>query len=243
MKQVRRLLRYFTLTEKLLWLFSTVMILFAFFIGEDTSVLSMIASLIGVTSLIFCAKGHPVGQVLIIVFSSIYGIISYRFAYYGEMLTYVGMTLPMAVLALVSWLKTPFEKGKAEVRINPRLHAWEYLLLPLFTAAVTVIFYFLLKAFGTANIIPSTVSITTSFLAVYLTFRRNPYYALAYAANDIVLIVLWVLAAMKDARYLSMLFCFVAFLANDVYGFINWQKLSRKQKNGKIKKTPRQERS
>ena len=75
----------------------------------------------------------------------------------------------------------------------------------------------------------STLSVTTSFLAVYFTFRRSPLYALAYAANDIVLIVLWTLASIKDPAYLSTLICFFAFLANDIYGFINWQRMAKKQ--------------
>ena len=69
----------------------------------------------------------------------------------------------------------------------------------------------------------------TSFLAVYLTFRRSPYYALAYAANDVVLIVLWTLAAIEDLSYLSVIICFVMFLANDLYGFLNWRKMQKKQ--------------
>lgn len=32
-----------------------------------------------------------------VLFSLLYGIISYAFAYYGEMITYLGMTMPMAV--------------------------------------------------------------------------------------------------------------------------------------------------
>ena len=68
----------------------------------------------------------------------------------------------------------------------------------LLTAAVTAGFYFILRALGTANLLPSTVSVTTSFLAVYLTFHRSPLYALGYAANDVVLIVLWLLAARAD---------------------------------------------
>ena len=39
----------------------------------------MIASLVGVTSLIFIAKGNPIGQALIVVFSLLYGAISYSF--------------------------------------------------------------------------------------------------------------------------------------------------------------------
>lgn len=96
-------------------------------------------------------------------------------------------------------------------------------------AAVTVGFYFVLDAFHTANIVPSTLSVTTSFVAVYLTFRRSPFFALGYAANDVVLIVLWVLASLADARYVSVV-CFAAFLVNDLYGFANWQKMKKRQR-------------
>ena len=96
-------------------------------------------------------------------------------------------------------------------------------------AAVTAGFYFILRAFNTANIIPSTISVTTSFIAVYLTFRRSPYFAAGYAANDIVLIVLWTLAAMEDRSYISVLICFVMFFVNDMYAFLNWRKMGRLQ--------------
>ena len=102
-------------------------------------------------------------------------------------------------------------------------------LLLLAAAAITAAFWFILEAFHTANLVPSTVSVTTSFLAVYLTFRRSPYFALAYAANDVVLIVLWILATLEDFSYLSVVICFVMFLANDIYGFVNWTRMRRKQ--------------
>lgn len=95
--------------------------------------------------------------------------------------------------------------------------------------AVTVLFYWILVFFHTANIVPSTVSVTTSFIAVYLTFRRSPLFALAYASNDVVLIVLWIMASLQDVRYLSVVVCFAAFLVNDIYGYISWQKMKVKQ--------------
>ena len=99
----------------------------------------------------------------------------------------------------------------------------------MLSAVVTVVFYFILKAFGTANLLPSTISVTTSFLAVYLTARRSPLFAVAYAANDLVLIVLWGLAVLEDPSYLSVVVCFVMFFANDIYGFINWSRMRRRQ--------------
>lgn len=219
---------YFSLTECLLWLLSVSMILISFFLFQADDILTLIASLIGVSSLILIAKGNPIGQLLTILFSIFYGIISFSFAYYGEMLTYLCMTAPMALLALITWLKHPFEGDRAEVEIV-RLTKKDILPMILLTAAVTGIFYFILKALGTANLAPSTISVTTSFLAVYLTYKRSPYYALAYAANDIVLIVLWTLASFENRSYISVVVCFAAFFLNDLYGFANWRHLQKKQ--------------
>jgi hypothetical protein len=99
-------------------------------------------------------------------------------------------------------------------------------------AVVTVLFYFILKYFNTSNLLPSTLSVTTSFIAAYLTFRRSPLFALAYASNDIILIVLWIMASISDIRYISVVVCFAAFLVNDIYGYISWQKMKLRQGNG-----------
>ena len=228
MKTLKSIVKYFSIGEMLLWLFSVVLIVASFCVFDRENYLTLAASLIGVTALIFNAKGNPIGQVLMIVFSLVYGYISFMFTYYGEMLTYVCMSMPMAVFALVSWLKNPYKGNKSEVKIN-RLKKNEPIFMWGATAVITLIFYFILKAFNTKNIIPSTISVTTSFLAVYLTFRRSPCYALGYAANDVVLLVLWTMATVEDASYLSMVVCFIAFLANDIYGFINWRKMAKRQ--------------
>lgn len=225
---MNKIKNYFTKSEILLWLCSVGFIVGSFAIFDRENYLTLTASVIGATSLIFNAKGNPFGQVLMIVFSILYGIISYSCSYYGEMITYLGMTAPMALFSLVAWLKNPYKGNKAEVTVN-KIRAKEYVLLALLTLAVTVLFYFILNALETANIIPSTISVTTSFIAVYLTFRRSPYFAIGYAANDIVLIVLWVMAMLSNISYLSVVVCFVAFLANDIYGFINWNKMYKRQ--------------
>ena len=103
-KRVYHCFHYFTRGELALWGTSTALIL-AFFLAYDRTQFGILAaSLIGVTSLIFNAKGNPFGQLLMVCFSALYGIISFSCGYYGEMATYLGMTAPMAVFALVSWL-------------------------------------------------------------------------------------------------------------------------------------------
>ena len=229
MRTLKRLFSYFTITEIIIYVLSLALIIASFIIFDRNGYLNMISSLIGVTSLLLCAKGNPIGLVLSIIFSVFYGVISYTFRYYGEMITYVAMTLPMCVLSLISWLKHPYKK-RSQVAVNKTTKKDLY-VLALLTILVTVSFYFILRAFDTPNLIPSTISVATSFCAVFLSFKRSPYYLIAYALNDIVLIVLWVLASLESISFISVVICFIAFLVNDIYGFINWKKMEREQKN------------
>lgn len=213
--------------EMCLWISSLIVVFCSFLFSKGEDYLTLIASLIGVTALIFVAKGYVIGQILTVIFAIFYGIISYFFRYYGEMLTYMCMTAPIAIMAVISWIRHPYEDSK-EVEVR-KMHRGEVLFMFLLAITVTVVFYFVLGYFNTANLIFSTISVTTSFLACYLTYMRNPFYAVAYAANDIVLIVLWTLASVADLSYLPMVFCFVMFFVNDMYGFINWKRMEKRQ--------------
>lgn len=214
--------------EWLLWILSLVIVAASNLLAGEVQPATFCGTLIGVTALIFIARGDVWGQILTVVFSLLYSVTSFQFRYYGEMITYLGMTMPIAALSVISWLRHPYKKGENEVKIH-KLTKKQIVFMLILTAAVTWIFYYILKAFHTANLAVSTVSITTSFLASYLMLYRNSYYALAYAANDIVLIILWILASMENTVYFPMVICFLMFLINDIYGFISWKIREKKQ--------------
>lgn len=216
--------------ETSIWLGSVIMISATFFIFSPGGYLTLIASLIGVTALIFVSKGDVLGQLLTVVFSLFYAIVSYHFRYWGEMITYLGMTAPIAMGAVITWIKNPYKKGEVRVRHTTPL-LWG--ILSFSAVIVTAIFYFILKALKTPNLFVSTLSITTSFMAASLTLLRSAYYGLFYAMNDIILIILWILATSDDISFLPMVICFFCFLINDLYGFINWQHLKRTQQKRK----------
>ncbi len=212
--------------EKKLWLLSVVIVTFSFLIFRSENLMTLVASLIGVTALIFVAKGDVLGQILTIVFSLLYSLISFGFAYYGEMITYMGMTAPIALLSVITWLKNPYSEKQVKIR---KLNSKQYILLLIVSLFVTWIFYYILLYFNTSNIVFSTISVTTSFLASSLMMLRDSYYALAYAANDLVLIVLWVMATLENISYVSMIACFSIFFINDIYGYINWSRMKKIQ--------------
>ena len=217
-----------TKMDRLLWICSLAAVLISNILPGHLNILTLAAALIGVTSLIFAAKGNVWAQILMIIFSILYGIISYKFRYWGEMITYLGMTLPMAVWSTVTWIRNPSADNGSEVEIQ-RLNRKHIGGLVIFTASVTVVFYYILKSLGTPNMVFSTISVTTSFLAASLTMLRSSYYALGYAANDIVLIVLWILASLKDPAYIPVVVNFSIFFLNDMYGFISWKKREIRQ--------------
>lgn len=225
---MKRIINYFSPFEIGLWLTSVAVITAVFLAFDGQSLFLLITSLIGVTSLIFNAKGNPVGAALMIVFGLLYGIISFKYSYYGEVITYAGMTAPMSVAAFISWLKNPFKGQKSEVTVN-KISAKEVFFMLALSVAVTAAFYFVLKFFGTANLLLSTLSVTTSFIAVYLTARRSRFFTFVYSLNDLVLVGLWTLAAIDEIKYISVAACFSVFFVNDLYGFFNWGKIGKRQ--------------
>ena len=219
-----------TLTKRewSIWLGSIIIVLISNLATKDFDLLTLVAALTGVTSLIFAAKGNVWGQVLMILFSILYGIISFRFRYWGEMMTYLGMTLPMAVWSTITWIENPSENNGNEVQIQS-LSKKHIVALCISGIIVTAVFYYILKSFNTPNIIFSTISIITSFIAASLTMLRSSYYAVWYAVNDVVLIILWVLASLKDTAYIPVVVNFSIFFMNDMYGFMSWKQRELEQ--------------
>ena len=211
-----------TKKEWILWMGSLAIVILSNLLSTDIDVLTLVSACVGITSLIFAAKGNVWAQILMVVFSILYGLISWQFRYWGEMITYIGMTMPMAVWSTITWIKNPSESVQ-EVAIQ-KLTRKHVAGIVAAGVIVTAVFYMILKALDTPNILFSTISITTSFLAASLTMLRSSYYALGYASNDIILIVMWVLASIENPAYIPVVVNFIIFFFNDMYGFVSWKR-------------------
>ena len=228
-KQLKKLFGDWNLFELLLLsigLFTTIVV---FAVGKDKNVYSLLSSCTGIVCVLFTAKGNPVAQYLSILFAACYSIVSYQSKYYGEMLIYLFLMIPIHIGCIVSWLKNRKNPDAAEVKINT-LTRREYFLLAVGDLAATTAFYFLLRALGTSELIVSTISLVSSVSAAYLMLRRSEYYAVCFIANDIILLVLWGIRVAVDPACIPTLITFVIFLINDVYGFIAWKRRKREQK-------------
>lgn len=219
----------FNKKELTAWVLSLTLIMLSQLLLGNTEWAFMLVSMVGISALIYTAKGHVMGPLIMILFSITYSLISLSFDYYGEAITYGGMTLPMSILALIAWVKHPSsEKNQVKTAV---LTKREWLICGLYSIIVTTILGAVLYLFDTPNLVLSTISVTTSFVAVYLTYKRSQYYAVAYALNDLILIGLWVYASTTHEAYMPLVVCFSLFLIYDIYGYIAWNKMSNKQKS------------
>jgi nicotinamide mononucleotide transporter PnuC len=226
---MKKFLRYFTPLEWVLWLGGMAVIFVGFFLSSQKSLLSLFSSLAGITCVIFNAKGNVAGQIIAIMFAVLYGLYAYTQHYYGEMLIYFCLMIPIHIFSVISWLRHRFGGKIAEVEIN-RVSRKEYVLTAICAVPLTVGFYFLLRALHTDNLVVSTISLVTSLAAAYFMLRRCELFALCFIANDIVLIVLWGMKlATVGLSVLPSVLCFVVFLFCDGYSFISWRRIKRRQ--------------
>lgn len=228
----KKALKYFTPLEWIIYFGSLILILILFIVFKNRGWLYFAGAAIGVSSLMFDAKGNVLGQFIGIIFDILYAIISYRFGYYGEMFTYLFLSLPEAVIAIISWLRHPFKGNTAEVQIN-EIKLKEYILVFAGSVLFTFGIYFVLKYLNTANLILSTMSVFTCTIATYLLIRRSRFYPIFFFINDIMLIVLWIFASAESTVNVPMVGCFVSYLFIDVYTFLSWSKILKRQKNTK----------
>lgn len=93
-----------TTFERVLWLYSLAVTVLSFAISGGGDIFTMIASLIGVTALIFVVKGFVIGQVLGRLCSRCF--------------TDLCMTAPNALFSVISRLRHPYTDGRCTVFIT-----------------------------------------------------------------------------------------------------------------------------
>ena len=129
-----------------------------------------------------------------------------------------------------SWINHKNKKTNS-VEIN-FIKKKEWIIVSFVFALVFVGIYYLLKAFNTNELIVSTISVLASLFAVYLQIRRSKYSFSFYIVNDIILMFLWGIPVVRGSFILfPMLLNPTINLINDTYGFYNWKKTEKIQKN------------
>lgn len=213
--------------EKILLFGSTTLVSLAGIIFK-ADILTTICAIVGIITALLLAKGKKMGQIFGLLIVALYSIVSFRNGYYGEVIIYMCIMLPMYIIGIVSWVRHQ-NKETNTVEVNKiKLKEW---IIVLFASIVCFIgIYFLLKAFNTKQLFISSLSVIDSLFAVYLGVRRSKYSFYFYVVNDLILILLWGIPVVTGTIILiPMVFNPLINLINDLYGIYNWKKLEKVQ--------------
>ena len=225
---MKKLFKDWTIFEIILMFVSPIIILTVGIIFQSDA-LTISTSIVGITCGFLLAKGLVLGQFFGIAIVALYSILSYRNGFYGEMLIYLIIMLPMYIWGIVEWIKHK-DKDSKSVEVNS-IHKKEWILVSICSVVVFVGFYFLLKALNTNELVVSTLSVVDNIFAIYLLARRSKYGFVSYIVNDLILIILWGIPVIQgNLLLLAMLINPIVNLINDTYGVVNWSKLESKQR-------------
>jgi len=224
---MKNFMKDWTLLEKCL-LFGSVVLVSVVGILFRSDLLTTICSIVGITTALLLAKGKNLGQIFGLLIVALYSIVSFKNGFYGEVIIYLCIMLPMYIIGIISWIKHQ-NKDTNTVEVN-KIKIKEWIIVFIVSVIAFVGIYYLLKLFNTKELFISSLSVIDSLFAIYLGVRRSKYSFYFYVVNDLILIILWGLPVIGGSLILlPMVFNPTINLINDIYGIYNWKKLEKIQ--------------
>ncbi len=221
------MLKEWTKFEKIL-LFGSIILVTLVGIIFKSDILTTLCSIVGIITALLLAKGKNLGQIFGVLIVILYSIVSFKNGFYGEVIIYIFVMLPMYIMGIISWI-THQNKKTNTVEVN-KIKRKEWIIISIISIVCFIGIYLILKIFNTKELIISSLSVIDSLFAVYLGFRRSKYFFYFYVINDLILIALWGIPVVTGSLILiPILFNPIINLINDIYGIYNWKRLEKEQ--------------
>ena len=207
---------------------TTVVSIVSSLLGEGWDTLGFIVAVTGIVNLVLCARGNIWNYIFGIIYNAIYVYISWKSRLYADSAIYLLYYLPMQFVGWFSWKKNQNQdSGAVNVRhLNKRMA-----LLLLVAAAVLIpTFAWLLglPAIGDSQPWLDATTTVVSILAMYMMVKAIAEQWYIWIALDAIQTVKWAIATIRGEEHAAlMLVMFAFFLANAVYGLIQWNGLAK----------------
>ena len=204
-------------------LLSSIIIVVVSGIFTKSNLLTISCSITGILCALTQAKGKVISQFIGLLLVLLYSVLSFQNRYYGEVLIYIFIMLPLFVGGIISWIKN-VNRETDTVNKN-ELKRVEWIVLTIVASITFIGLYYLLKYFNTSQLFISTLSMVTSLFATYLVARRSKYGFLFYMGNDIIMLILWGLpVVLGNLTLIPMMVNPIINFINDTYGWRSWNK-------------------
>ena len=217
---------------------TTLASILTFALVKNRNWLAFSCSIVGIVSMFSFSKGFVIAPILGVIYDAFYIAVAATQRFWGEVIIFAGIMLPVELASIFNWFKNKNKDNSALVTSN-KISKKEWFILGSVIIASTVGLFFVLQALGTNQLVINTLSLAANGAGVYLMFRRNKYYSLAYCIDDLVSIVLWAMAvATAGVQFLPSLVCMISFALIDFYGFVVWTKKDKQAQQQSTKTQP-----
>lgn len=212
------------------WLFAFTAVTIYLYVALDDTLIGLLASLTGMLSVVLVAKGKTWNYYPGIINVVLYAFVAYGQKYYGEVMLNLLYFLPMQFIGLIMWRRNGVsEEKRNDVKVavmtnRARLY-WSLLCL-----AATIAYAWVLKAMGGALPFIDSLTAVLSIVAMIFMVKRYVEQWVVWIIIDVLTIYMWLVAFMGDGNDVSILVMWIAYLANAIYGWLNWRAQYRVQK-------------
>lgn len=198
-------------------------------LGDGWDTLGFIVAVTGIVNLVLCAKGNIWNYAFGIVYNAIYVYIAWHTKLYADSAIYLLYYLPMQFIGWAQWKKNQNQESGA-VKAT---HLTGKMALALLAAAAVLIPLFAwilgLPAIGDSQPWLDSVTTVISILAMFMMVRAIAEQWYIWIVLDAVQTVKWLIATIRGEEHAAlMLVMFAFFLANAVYGLIQWNGLAKR---------------
>lgn len=221
-----KILKGYTIFEKLFMLAMVAMQIIVYIIAPD-SWLNIVAGLAGVISVIMCAKGRTLFYFIGFIQTITYLVLSWQNRFYGEVIENLFYFVTM-IWGIFEWKKNEVKNnlGVNEVK-SKKFTSLEWVISILLTAVGTYLMGLWLSSIGSAQPYTDAATNILAIIAQLLMVKRYREQWLWWFVIDVLCIKLWWVAGNW-----SMVAMYIGWTINCVYGWFNWTKLNKVQKEG-----------
>ena len=194
-----------------------------------------LASVSGVLCVVLVAKGSIWNYLFGLVNVSLYALISYKAALYGDAALNALYYVPMQFIGFWQWRRrgaamSETEAGDNGVQVRARRFSWaQRVILAIGCAAAVVAGGFILKHFGDPQPFKDSTTTVLSIVAQALMALAFMEQWALWIITNIVSVVMWsICVARGEAHAGVMVIMWVFYLMNSINGLRVWINLSRK---------------
>ena len=197
-------------------------------VAGNWDTLGFIVAVTGIINLVLCARGNIWNYAFGIVYNAIYVYISWKSRLYADSAIYLLYYLPMQFIGWFSWKKNQNQESGAVNAVH--LTRRTALVLLLVAAVLIPVFAWILglPAIGDSQPWLDATTTVVSILAMYMMVKAIAEQWYIWIVLDAVQVVKWTIATVRGEEHAAlMLVMFAFFLANAVYGLIQWNGLAK----------------